>query len=142
MKEKEFIALEIIFENCEVFSAPLSSVEYLSIEGMSESVLINRRNFVWRTKRADSVHMKIKNLQDVLPITSYGLDFIKRILFSTDIAAINIKYTDDTDECVHVPWEDFMNHPNSNSWQKNLIHESGVLEIIISNKDTEVIYNQ
>lgn len=134
---KEVKEIQLVLENCEVIYVPVKVIGQINIEGLSRSIYRQACNSISDSEECDEFVIQIHRSFDT---SEHGSGFtkddktlpFKRISDYSDITAIVVKYEDDSEEYIFVPWNEESEYENT--YQKNLINEWGDLYIVISKK--------
>ena len=140
---KNIKAIEFVFENCECITVDSKYIGDLLIEGFETKV----RKFGVKDaireytscERIDLIIYKDGNLT----VESYGDKYsvFDRILNWNDITSIYLKYEDDTEQEIFVPWDDENDYYNvcNNKAQSSFVSEEHLY--ITINKDCQSVHD-
>jgi len=99
---KQIDKIDIVFENCEVISVPMSDVRFIWLDGITEGLFINniyyRKNDFELNKRATQAKLIIKNKPEYKRVKQYSdithFDFMQN---NKSISYIGVKWLGESD---------------------------------------------
>lgn len=135
---KNIKAIEFVFENCECLTVDSKYIGDLLIEGFETKVRrfgVNAIREYTSCERIDLIIYKDGNLTS----ESYGdkCSVFDRILNWNDITSIYLKYEDNTEQEIFVPWEGENDY--SNEAQSSFVSEEHLYMTI--NKDCQSVHD-
>lgn len=142
-KEKKIKQLDIVFENCEVFTLTPDMISMCSICGIKDNIGVNCFQY-----EAGEVYDSISCEELLLVINEKGLEQKSSFEFETyhcpelkerlkfnDITHIDIIYEDDSNSYIMVPWQDKDGNEYCNALQCNVFDkdytDSNIVAVII-----------
>lgn len=140
-------SIDIVFENCEVYTFPKEDIGYFEISDIREKISRCACNAIDKYKTTYCVNIEIfdtNRLQEDCIDSNVVADVFARIVNHNDITQIHIHYEDDTEEQYLVDYNELneaLGAPNKN--QKSYISDLGNLYIVISEKEKlEDVFNK
>jgi hypothetical protein len=126
-------SIDIVSENGEFVIIPLTSIRYLEMKNVNESVLLFQGGNIDKVSTADYMAMGFSS--DVLALeTNQGHLFLD-LLHRFDISQIYLNYDNQDSETYYCNWCE--ENCDKNLYQENNFETEGLVEILISNHNTE-----
>jgi len=140
-------SIDIILENCEVYTFPKEDIGYFELSDIREEIFRCAINVINKYKTAHCVNIELFNtnrFQTNIFDEDDKTDTFKRIFEGNDITQVHVKYEDNTEEQFLVDYDELneaLGAPNKN--QKSYISDLENLYIVISAKEQlEDVFNK
>lgn len=142
MKDKKIKTLDIIFENCEVYSLTPDMIDTFYVSNISENIGINLFQY-----ENGEVYGSLSCQEALLSINKKGMQLkdsidnmtLEKRLKCRDITHFDIIYKDGSNSCIEVPWEDkdgneFINKLQNIFYTEYFRNDGESLVVIINKK--------
>lgn len=144
-KHKKIKQLDIVFENCEVFTLTPDMIIACSICGIKNNVGINCFQYengeVYETISCDEMMLVINEKgmaqKGSFDFPNYTSPLLKKRLKSNDITHFDIIFEDGTNLYIMAPWKDKENNEYHNVLQHNIFQKYSNIESAIIIIDRE-----
>lgn len=124
---KEIQSITLLFENCDEATIPQENIKQLYCDGIKE-VICKSNNQINIAKECDNLILTISNT-DIK--TQYGYPLFDRIFEYKDISYVYIKYDDNNEESIRLPWLDDDNNEDENQYQVQSSDKNGCIYISV-----------
>lgn len=125
MKKRKIKRLDIVFENCEVYSLEPTMIELCIIDNVTKNIGINCFQYtqgeVYDSLMCEELMLAI-NKQGLNAKSNFDMEEtpLKERLRWCDITHIDIIYNDETNDYITVPWKDDGDNEFKNCLQHNI----------------------
>lgn len=125
--QKEIKSITLVFENCDEVTIPYKYIKQFYCEGI-KGIIYKSKNRIVYGKECDYF---ILTISDTDIKTQYGYPLFDRIFEYKDISYVYIKYDDNNEESIRLPWLDDDNNEDENQYQALSSDKNGCIYISV-----------
>ena len=136
---KNIEAIEFVFENCECITVDSKYIGDLLMEGFETKIMGAGVCTIREYTTCEKINLVIYKDANIT-VESYGEEYkvFDRMLSWNDITSICLKYEDDIEREIYVPWDEENNNYNNKAQSSFMSDEHLYLTI---NKDCQSVYD-
>ena len=137
---KKIKAIEFVFENCECITVDSKYIGDFSMEGFETKIMGAGVCTIREYTTCEKINLVIYKDANIT-VESYGDKYkvFDRILSWNDITSICLKYEDDIEREIYVPWDEENNNYNNNKAQSSFMSDEHLYLTI--NKDCQNVHD-
>ena len=137
---KNIKAIEFVFENCECITVDSKYIGDFSMEGFETKIMGAGVCTIREYTTCEKINLVIYKDANIT-VESYGDKYkvFDRILSWNDITSICLKYEDDIEREIYVPWDEENNNYNNNKAQSSFMSDEHLYLTI--NKDCQGVHD-
>jgi hypothetical protein len=133
--------IELVLENCEVFTFNRDEIGHFAMEGITRTIARRASNSIGDSlicahlslslhRKANTENADVTKFSEGLDLEEWAGTPFERIRSSQDLVAVAVTYEDGTEEEIYVDWD--LTQHNQNPYQTNVVNHFGDLFITVS----------
>lgn len=127
MRDKKIKTIDIVFENCEVYSLTPKMIDMCVVNDVKRNIGVNVFQYedgeVYDSLTCEELLLSI-NQKGLIKTNDCEQEFLEDRIKGNDITHIDIIYENGENDYIGVPWKDKDGNEYINSLQHNLYHSS------------------